>query len=376
VLADRHTGKIRVVHVIWDLSTVGGAEMSLLMMVRGFDKSQYDVSVISIGGKGGLGTEIENLGIPVIALNLSGRWSLHFKIVFALWRHFRNSRPHIVHTHLNYDALLASRFARVPILIRHEHNVYPDRAFPKTTLDVVTDRLVDRIITGSEMVTQATMARSRVSSEKITVIKWGLDIDSMVPHRPRSDIRAGLGLEDGWYVLATVASLSAKKGHVYLLDALPGILSEFPQTKLLLVGDGVQRSLLENVSETTGLTDHVVFTGIRHDISDLLSIADLFVLPSLYEGTPLALMECQTMGVPCVATRVGGTPEIVLDGGTGLLVEPGDAQALQTAIVQLLADPVRRQTMSARAVEYAKNEFDWRRFHGQLDLLYRQLVAQ
>jgi glycosyltransferase involved in cell wall biosynthesis len=368
--------KIHLVQVVWDLSAVGGAERSVVMIAKGIDRSAYDISVISICGKGCNGKEIEEIGIPVVALNSNPARAFNPLITLRLWEYFRSLKPDIVHSHLNYNALVATRLARSPILVRHEHNVYPDRTSTMALADKITDQWVHRIVACSESVKQATQSREAIESDKVTVIRWGIDTKEMVAHRSAHDVRASLGIADDDEVLVCVASLTEKKGHEYLLRSFPQIQSLFTQTRLVLVGDGPRRPYLESLVRRLRIESKVTLLGIRSDISDLLNMSDLFVLPSLYEGTPIAIMEAQAMGVPCVTTRVGGTDELILHNKTGLLVEPRSAEALASAVCQLLANPQRRLRMSHTARRYARCHFSTERFFRELDALYRQLLVE
>jgi glycosyltransferase involved in cell wall biosynthesis len=346
------------------------------MIAKGIDRSVYDVSVISICGKGCNGKEIEEIGISVVALNSDPARALNPFITLRLWEYFRTLRPDIVHSHLNYNALVATRLARSPILVRHEHNVYPDRTSTMAFVDKITDKWVHRIVACSESVKQATQTREAIDSDKVVVIKWGIDTKAMVAHRSAHDVRASLRIADDDKVLICVASLTEKKGHGYLLRSFPRIQSLFPRTRLVLVGEGPQRPYLESLVRKLHIEPKAMLLGVRSDISELLNMSDLFVLPSLYEGTPIALMEAQTMGVPCVSTRVGGVDELILHNKTGLLVEPRSEEALASAVCQLLANPKRRSRMSHTTRRYARRQFCAERFFRELDAIYKQLLAE
>ncbi len=148
-------------------------------------------------------------------------------------------------------------------------------------------------------------------------------------------------------MIGTIAHLTDHKGHTYLLDAIPQVLKEFPHSFFLFVGDGELKDSLKTKSRILGIRDRVFFTGFREDIPEILSILDLFVLPSHLEGLCTSLMDAMYMGVPIVATTAGGIPEVIENGKTGLLVPPKDPIALAEAIIKLLKDKSKRETFAS-----------------------------
>ncbi len=172
-----------------------------------------------------------------------------------------------------------------------------------------------------------------------------------------------------------MASFQEYKGHASLIDATVQILEKFPNTKVLLVGDGPRRSQMENKVSALALSDTIIFTGIRQDVREILPLFDLFVLPSLSEGLPVSILEAMAASKPVVATYVGGVPEAVVDGVTGLLVPPRDPTALAQAIVHLLGDPDLRQQMGQAGRERVLEHFSVERMVERTQNLYEQLLV-
>ena len=191
----------------------------------------------------------------------------------------------------------------------------------------------------------ATMAG--ISADKIVVITNGVDTRRYRQSAEREATRAQLGLSAGERVVAVVATFKTQKGHRYLIEAARNPASEFPNARYLLIGDGELRSEIEGQIAAAGLEASFCLLGTRSDVPNLLAAADLFVLPSLWEGLPMALIEAMAAGLPVVATDVSGTRGVMLHGETGLLVPPGDAAALAQAIAALLAEPERAARMGA-----------------------------
>jgi glycosyltransferase involved in cell wall biosynthesis len=177
-------------------------------------------------------------------------------------------------------------------------------------------------------------------------------------------------------VIGTLARLHEQKGHSYLLDAVAQLRREIPDVKALVVGDGELRPSLEQRTQALRLSDSVIFTGTRRDVPEILALLDVFVLPSLWEGLPIALLEAMAAGLPVVATRVGGVPEVVVDGETGLLVPPRDPDALSEAILTLLQDPDLRQKMGQAGQERVREYFSVERMVEETEALYERLLAE
>lgn len=216
------------------------------------------------------------------------------------------------------------------------------------TLYTLGSRLVDGLIAVSPEVKESIlMTMPGVSADKIAVIPNGVDTRRYRRSATREATRARLGLSTNERVVAVVATFKEQKGHRYLIEAAQMLASDFPDARYLLIGDGASRPELERQIAAAGLEASFRLLGMRPDVPELLAAADLFVLPSLWEGLPMALIEAMAAGLPVVATNVSGTRGVMLDGETGLLVPPGDATALGRSIATLLFDPERAIRMGA-----------------------------
>ena len=187
---------------------------------------------------------------------------------------------------------------------------------------------------------------------RIKVIYNGQDVSPPIGLEEKRCLRAGLGLEEDEQVVGVVGSLYPVKGHEYLLAAIPQVLRFHPHTTFLIVGRGDLR-VAEEEAKQRGLEKHVRFLGFREDVSALLSLMGIFVLPSLSEGLSIALLEAMASGKPVIATDVGGNPEVVVDDETGFLVPPRDADALAAKLLLLLADERYKQEDLGKMVEDA-----------------------
>ena len=191
----------------------------------------------------------------------------------------------------------------------------------------------------------------------------------------RSVIRRQLGLAENACVAVVVATFKEQKGHRYLIEAVPGVVSQFPDLYILLVGDGDLREKLLAQAHTSGLDGHLRFLGFRSDIPDLLAASDFFVLPSLWEGLSMALVEAMASGLPVIATEVSGTRQVMVAGETGLLVPPGDSQRLKEAMIQLLSDSARARAMGVAGLKRVEEYFSSKKqAQDHISLFYREMT--
>jgi glycosyltransferase involved in cell wall biosynthesis len=263
----------------------------------------------------------------------------------AVVRHLRAHPAQVFHSHVgtgreDFDGVRAARAAGVPVVVQTQH--YPWLMGSRKHLVPFFHAVepVDHLIAVSDA-QRDTYLRVGVAPERMTTVPNG--IAARGPGPGRAAARAALGLEREQPVVMTIGRLTVMKGHVHLLDAVPGLLRRFPDLAVAVVGRGHLEDDLRTQAGALGVADAVHLLGHRGDARMLLDAADVFVLPSRHEGMPLVLMEAMDAGLPVVATRVIGSAEVVVEGETGLLVRPRDPAALEQALARLLADPALRE---------------------------------
>lgn len=303
--------------------------------------------------------------------------------LWRLWRSFRNIRPDIVHTHTSkagFLGRLAARLARVPIVLHTMHEPPHNAAGGPLTrrlyivLERLAARLADRVITVSYANEREIERQRLVPRGRLSVIREGLDLGCYpTAGDARAAVRA-LGIPDGALVVGTVGRLEAAKGHTYLLQAMPLVLEAVPAARFVVVGSGHLLDDLQAQASSLGVADRVIFTGYREDMLQILQGFDLFVLPSLWEGLGMVLLEAMAYGKAIVASGVGGVNDVVLEGRSGLLVPPHDAEALARAMVSLLKDEARRANMGATGHERLLRDFRDDVCNERLMALYRRLL--
>lgn len=221
----------------------------------------------------------------------------------------------------------------------------------------VTAHWVNGMIVVSEDVKKALHEYAGPLPGKVSVIPNSVNIKRYNQIIDRDHIREQLGLSSEHQVFAVVATFKKQKGHRYLIESIASLVQEFPNIRLLFIGDGELRNELEAQVETSGLGQHVLFLGLRTDVPKLLAASDYFVLPSLWEGLPVSLIEAMASGLPVIATQVSGTKEVMVHGKTGLLVSPGDVNGLRDAILYFLSHPDQATWMGAAARRRVEEDF-------------------
>ena len=349
----------RLAHVTLGLDT-GGQEKLLVEFARRADRRRFELFFLSLTGRGRLAAEIEALGWPVVALEEQPGFRPAISLHLAPW--LRRWRIDVVHTHdskpLVYGAP-AARLAGVPRVIHTRHFAQLSYLSKRQTrLAALAARLTDTFVCVSRQ-SAAVAVREGVPGGRIRTIWNGIDLTHFACSGPRPDGPAVL-----------VARLSPEKDVATLLRAAARVVQQRPTFRLRIAGDGPCLPMLRELTDQLQLAGHVDFLGDVRDVAGLLATAKLFVLPSLTEGISLTLLEAMSCGLPVVATRVGGNPEVVVDGQTGLLVPPGDPPALAAAILQLLGDETRCRNMGLAGRQRVEDHFDVRQMVTAYEVLY------
>jgi glycosyltransferase involved in cell wall biosynthesis len=232
----------------------------------------------------------------------------------------------------------------------------------------------DRVVCVSEAVLGVVRERERIPDERLVVIRNGVPEPKPAP--PRDRARAELGLDERDLVVGMVANFDrAAKGVDLFLEAIPGIVARVPEARFLLVGRGRNEEDVRRKAVDLELGDRLLFAGFRRDIETAYAAMDLSVLTSLTEGLSITLLESMDHGLPVVVTDVGGNPEVVVHGETGILVPPGDAASFVEAVVGLLLDPEMRRRMGAAARRRVDAEFRIARTAERYAALYEEVLA-
>ena len=353
----------------------GGITTYLLTLSRGFVDQGHRVIVVSSGGE--MVEVLEGAGVRHIHFALNLKCEVHPRIIVLALRLAKlvcDEKVDVIHAQTRTTqmcAAIASRMTGVPT-VSTCHGFFRPHIGRK-----LLPLWGKRVIAISTVVKKHLVDDFHLAPQRIALIPNGIDTARFLPLSlsARSGLRGqwGLGEEP---VLGIVARLSDVKGHQFLVGAMSTVLEKFPGTKCLIFGSGpMERSLKAQVLEA-GLEKHVLFYPVVNRTAEVLPLLDLFVMPSLQEGLGLSVLEAAAMGIPSVVSRVGGLPEVVMDGETGLLVSPQDPCALAGAICALLSDPSRLRVMGMKAREFVLSQYSAGPMTEQTLALYQSVAGQ
>lgn len=374
--------QIKVV-ILVHLVGPGGGETIAVESAINLDPERYD-RVLCVGRwheleeqepAAGMLRRVQASGARILHLRRSSRFA--FWAWWPLIRLLRRERVDILHGHMfgsNVWACLLGRLTRVPVVVCHEHMWSYGGGRLRSLIDRwLIARWSDAFIAVSEQGRRSMIEVEGIRPEDVVLIRNG------VPALPPGDgdaVREELGIGSGQPVVVSVGFLRPEKAYEVLIEAAAQIAPSIPGLRVLIAGGGPERPRLEALIEELGLSDVVSLLGVRADVPNLLAAADVAVCCSDFEGGPLAVMEYMGAGLPVVASRVGGLPELVRDGETGVLVPPRDPSALAEAVAALLADPSRSQRLGEAGRELRDREYSIGAFIGRLQALYERLLER
>ncbi len=360
-----------------------GAEVQLrTLLAQLVQRPEFDLSVVLLNG-GRLANEIEALGVPVCVLP-EDHWG-PIKIFRGLIKEFRRMRPQLVHTHKYKDTILAApaaKYCNVPHVVRTIHGLSePFRGWQaiKMGLYELAERAVHRCCTDAIIGVSAQIAsryESRNHHSRVVCVHNGVEIGVGRSEKYRERVRSDLRIGPETCLIGTIGRLTPVKGISYLLQAVRLLVQQEQNIKLLLVGDGPMRDTLEQESRDLGIAETVVFLGHREDTRELIRAVDIFVLPSLSEGIPMALLEAMAASRAVIASRVGGIPEVIRDGVEGILVEPKDVSALVEGCLRLLRSSDKAKELGDSARRRVDRSFSAESMAGAVRSLYWSLLSQ
>ncbi|HUD72863.1 MAG TPA: glycosyltransferase [Dongiaceae bacterium] len=374
---------IRVLHLISTLRP-GGTELAMIRLLGHLDRESFRCRVAWLRDDPVLAAAVqEATGHPPIPIGLRGKVSPAALVRLAAL--VRRERFDIVHTHMDladYYGAAAARLRSGTVLVSSKQNADEFRTRrtwkrpPFLLLEHCAYGAANAVIAVSEGLVDFLERAEGLPRHKTVVIGNGVDPDLGAGAPDRAEARRRLGLPATGPILGTVGRLAAQKGQVDLLRALPSIRARFPEALLVVAGDGPERAALEREAERLGVTGAVRLLGHQADVPAVLAALDLFLLPSLWEGLPLALLEAMAMRLPVVATRAVGIDELITDGVEGRLTPLHDPAALAAAAIDLLADPQRAQAMGTAARRRAVGRHSQAAVAADVAALYRRLLQE
>ncbi len=372
-------GRVRILWMTKGLGR-GGAEQLLLSTLRHIDRDRFDVEVAYVlPHKDALVPPIQATGTQVHCLGRGGRagragpaW------VLRLRRLLREGHFDVVHTQMPLSAAVCRLVAaRGTTLVHTEHNVWDRHRLASRWANALTYPRSARTLAVSDSVGRS-IRRPRLlpgSWPPVEVLRQGIDLGAVPTGADaRAAARDELGLDHHAPVVGTVGNFTAKKDHETMLAAVAAMADRLPGLRLVLVGTGPLEDQLRRRAVDLGLGGVALFPGSRGDVMELLPAFDLFCLSSRFEGLPIALLEAMASGVPCVATAVGGVPEVLTHGVDGVLAPAGDPGALADALARVLEDAAMARDLGAAGRRTASG-FDIAVAAGRLQEIYLEVLG-
>jgi glycosyltransferase involved in cell wall biosynthesis len=376
-------GSIRLLKVLPTL-LCGGTENQVATLTRELAADGFDLEVGCMRRVGPFVSEFAERGIPLQEYPISSFWSAGaLAQQVRLARHIVKRRPQIVHTYSFYGNVFAippAAVASAPVIIASVRDCGPYLTSLQKRVQKYVCHLADCVLVNADAV-KDWLIEQGYHPGKIVVIRNGVDLSRFNAPTDPAVVRHQLGVPPGEPMVTVVSRVSRLKGLEQFIDAAAALAPRFPTVRFLITGDasftdGDYLLGLKQRAERLRITHRVHFTGQRFDIPSVLGSAAVSVMPSLNEALSNVLLESMAAGVPIVATRVGGTPEAIVDGRTGLLVPPGDPPALSEAIARLLNEPALGAALGRAARRAVAANFSLSRMVAATEQLYLDLLAQ
>ena len=371
--------RTRVLHLTTD-GRLAGAERLLLGLADHLSRERFELLFMTVTPPGAFGEELTRRGRRALSLNCRS-WRDGLGAVQQLRKFLKAEQIDILHTHLLHASLIG-QLAVLPhrgvrtIHTRHYTDFFHRFGSPWARWgDQWATRRAEHVVAVSQGARDVLMQAEGIAPERVTVVHNGVDLEQVRDMDPEAvtAFRARWGLQ-GRLVIGTLGALHPRKGHRHFLHALARLRQQVPSVVGVLVGDGPLRPALEDEAKALGIADRVVLTGYCQTPSLALAAMDVVAHPSLEEGFGITILEALALSKPLVASRVGGIPEIVEDGRSGLLVEPANAEALAAALARLLADRSLATRLGAAGAERVEQAFTIQRMCRAYEALYDRML--
>lgn len=369
------TYPIRVLHITFNMG-FGGTEQVIRQLVRQLPKPEFSSSILCIDGSvGPIGKSLQREGVNVQSVSRSPGFD--FELVRKIRDHIRDGRIDVLHCH-QYTPFIYGRVAALGtdtrVVLTEHGRFHPDRYRYKAALvNWVLAMLTPAIVAISSATKDALSRFEFFPARKIGVIYNG--IEGLVREiEQEKEVRAKLGIPECSFVWGTVSRLDSVKNQSMMIRAFVRSLEHCPDSYLLIVGDGPERRRLVEQADASGFADRILFTGYIEQPTSYLGAMDGFLLSSFTEGTSMTLLEAMSLGIPSVVTRVGGNPEIVIDGETGLLADNDDEKGFAKAMAAICMDRQLRERLSRKSQDRFRECFTVSRMAEQYQNLYLHIL--
>lgn len=350
---------LRVLHVTFNMD-IGGTEQVIRQLVTTLPNEKFHNEIICIDGHiGEIGQLLEKDGIKVSVINRHP--GIDFGLAKRLRHYIAQNNIDILHCHQYtpyFYGWLSTIGSKVKVVFTEHGRFHPDRyRFKALFLNPIMSMFTGRIVSISAATKEALVRYEFMPQSRIEVIYNGIEGFLQTDRAAKKNNLKLLGIDENDFVFGTVSRLDPIKNQELMLEAFAQYILSFPQSKLLIVGDGPSRNGLEAIAKKLNISSRVIFLGFQTDPSPYMALMDVFLLTSFTEGTSMTLLEAMSLGLPMIASRVGGTPEIIEDRKTGFLFEPSSVKQLIAFMIELKENENLRKQMGDEALATFKRRF-------------------
>lgn len=376
--------KLKILHVA--ATSTGGVGLNIILLSRYLKKDQFDISVAMAMGSP-LDEEFIKEGVTIHPLHMSRKPHRLINLfgLYQLWRLIGAEKFDIVHTHTSVGGFLgriAARARGVPVVLWSIHGWafhYPMGSISRIfwrTIERFLDFFTDHYVAVSRNMMEVGIQGSITTPEKVSVIYHGIEVDAYDTPVNQNNLRKELGIGENIPLVGNIGRMEPQKAVDDFLKAAKFVKGTIQKVKFLIVGDGPLKHAMEKLSIELGIQDDVLFVGWKKNIKDYASIMDVVCMPSLWEALPFLLLEVMALRKPVVATRVGGIPEVVEDGKTGILVPPSKPEIMARAIIDIIANKRTAEEMGKAARQRVQHLFSVEKMIMHYERLYLNLFMK
>jgi glycosyltransferase involved in cell wall biosynthesis len=368
--------KIRILYTLNE-ARMAGTERHVLYLLKNLDRELFEPHVVCFS-KGPLIEMLRKQRIDARAL--PRKRFLDFPAAKRLFDLIKETKIDLVHSHCGHFSFWVAKIAGVRHLIETRHGLYfnydeLDHIRPVTYwINKAKASFVNLTLTVNTFDKQLLIEKFNIPERKIEAVLNGIDLEDLNDAMSPTKILDELKIRTRAPVVGTVARFTEQKGLRYFVESIPLIRTKFPDTQFVIVGDGEQRSELVRVAEKHQVLPNILFTGYRENAISIMSIFDVFVLPSLWEGTAYTILEAMALKLPVVATAVFGNREVVVDGETGYLVEPRNSAQIAEAVIKLLTDRQKAKILGENGFKRIERLFSAKEMTRKIEQIYLELL--
>jgi glycosyltransferase involved in cell wall biosynthesis len=357
-------------------SDIGGTERMLIQLLSRIDRARFDCFVCSLIGSGKLSSEIRELGFESESLGLN--YPFQLIKMYKLFKLMKSGKFDLIQTYgLRADTLgrILGRIAKIPVIVSSIRSTDPWRKKYHVMIDRGTLSFADFFISNSEAGKISRIKREKYPRDLISVIHNGIAPVYEFSSEEIKDLRKEFGIEDNHYpVISMVANLRIMKGHRDVIKAIPELKNKYPDILFLFAGRDDSNGEIKKMAGKTGVLRNIRFLGYSKEPEKVVAASGIFLLPSLWEGCPTSLVEAMAQKKPCIATKVGGIPEIIIDKENGILIPPGDPPSIKNAVIFLADNREEAAKMAASAGETYSRRFTLKKMVKKYETIYSELI--